>query len=178
MNFSAYLDVRPNDDIVDILGFLSFEMVRALCVNALEVRAYLKRSRSGGPSRPVPNRSPTKRKTTISSGGSGPLTNGAKEGLSEIVESPNSQSPEDATGAAAAAIVSSIGSATSLPPVRSRNRTQPSALFAAPPSEKQPLLPSHVLEAFATMQRRQDSVRCGVLGTFRGRKGKGRIALV
>ncbi|KAL1408906.1 Transcription initiation protein spt3 [Vanrija albida] len=29
INFSAYLDVRPNDDIIDILGFLAFEMVSA-----------------------------------------------------------------------------------------------------------------------------------------------------
>ncbi|EIW73119.1 hypothetical protein TREMEDRAFT_26842, partial [Tremella mesenterica DSM 1558] len=41
VNFAAYLDLRPNDDIIDILGFLSFEMVRSLCVTALAVRDRL-----------------------------------------------------------------------------------------------------------------------------------------
>ncbi|KAL0243695.1 hypothetical protein I308_105665 [Cryptococcus tetragattii IND107] len=50
INFSAYLDVRPNDDIVDILGFLAFEMVRSLCVTALDLRERLEKTKteSGG----------------------------------------------------------------------------------------------------------------------------------
>lgn len=48
INFSAYLDVRPNDDIVDILGFLAFEMVRSLCVTALDLRERLEKTKTEG----------------------------------------------------------------------------------------------------------------------------------
>lgn len=48
INFSAYLDVRPNDDIVDILGFLAFEMVRSLCVTALDLRERLEKTKTTG----------------------------------------------------------------------------------------------------------------------------------
>jgi transcription initiation protein SPT3 len=37
-NMSAYVDVKPNDDLIDILGFLSFEMVRTITEAALEVK--------------------------------------------------------------------------------------------------------------------------------------------
>ncbi|CDZ97838.1 Histone acetyltransferase PCAF/SAGA, subunit SUPT3H/SPT3 [Phaffia rhodozyma] len=38
VNLSAYLDVKPNDDIIDILGFLCYEMVHTLCTSALKVK--------------------------------------------------------------------------------------------------------------------------------------------
>jgi transcription initiation protein SPT3 len=41
LNHTSYLDLKPNDDVTDILGFLSFEMVRTLCVSALELRRGL-----------------------------------------------------------------------------------------------------------------------------------------
>ncbi|KAG5462885.1 MAG: TFIID-domain-containing protein [Olpidium bornovanus] len=37
-NLAAYLDVKPNDDIIDILGFLTFEMVSTLTCSALGVK--------------------------------------------------------------------------------------------------------------------------------------------
>ncbi|RKP27598.1 hypothetical protein SYNPS1DRAFT_12440, partial [Syncephalis pseudoplumigaleata] len=37
-NMSAYVDAKPNDDLIDILGFLSFEMVRTITEAALEVK--------------------------------------------------------------------------------------------------------------------------------------------
>jgi len=41
MSLPAHLDIRPNDDTIDILGFLAFEMVRALCLGGLEVKKAL-----------------------------------------------------------------------------------------------------------------------------------------
>ncbi|KAE8211260.1 hypothetical protein CF327_g4966 [Tilletia walkeri] len=42
INAPAYLDgSKPNDDIIDILGFLAFEVVRELCEGALEVQKEL-----------------------------------------------------------------------------------------------------------------------------------------
>ncbi|KAF9100995.1 Transcription initiation protein spt3 [Mortierella sp. AM989] len=37
-NMSSYIDMRPNDDIIDILGFLTFEMVTTLTETALKVK--------------------------------------------------------------------------------------------------------------------------------------------
>ncbi|CAJ0763285.1 1169_t:CDS:2, partial [Entrophospora sp. SA101] len=37
-NMSAYIDMKPNDDIIDILGFLTFEMVSKLTETALLVK--------------------------------------------------------------------------------------------------------------------------------------------
>ncbi|PWN91177.1 TFIID-18kDa-domain-containing protein [Acaromyces ingoldii] len=41
INAGAYLDVKPNDDIIDILGFLAFETVRELCLGALAIKQAL-----------------------------------------------------------------------------------------------------------------------------------------
>ncbi|KAJ9103953.1 hypothetical protein QFC21_002416 [Naganishia friedmannii] len=38
INASAFLDVKPNEDVMDILGFLAFEMVRTLCMAGLQLR--------------------------------------------------------------------------------------------------------------------------------------------
>ncbi|KAG8926529.1 Transcription initiation protein spt3 [Tulasnella sp. 418] len=43
LNLPPHLDLR-NDDTVDILGFLAFEMVRSLCVGGLEVKRALEES--------------------------------------------------------------------------------------------------------------------------------------
>lgn len=40
-NMSAYVDVKPNDDIVDSLGFLTYEMVSKLTTTALQIKRDL-----------------------------------------------------------------------------------------------------------------------------------------
>lgn len=46
INASAYLDVKPNDDIIDILGFLAFEVVRELCLGAVAIKKSLEEQRA------------------------------------------------------------------------------------------------------------------------------------
>ncbi|KAI0034084.1 transcription initiation factor IID, 18kD subunit-domain-containing protein [Vararia minispora EC-137] len=41
LNLPSNLDLKPNDDTVDIVGFLAFEIVRSLTVAALEVKKNL-----------------------------------------------------------------------------------------------------------------------------------------
>ena len=118
--------MRPNDDIIDILGFLAFEMVRSLCVTALEVREQLERSSGSADS---------KRKAAGGDGG--------------VSKRPRLD----------------VGS-------------QPRFLFAPPPSARQPLLPSHVLEAFAQIQRKQTNNRMSGMRNWRGGMSRARIALV
>jgi len=44
LNLPSHLDLKANDDTVDIVGFLAFEMVRSLTVAALEVKKALEES--------------------------------------------------------------------------------------------------------------------------------------
>lgn len=152
INFSAYLDVKPNDDIIDILGFLAFEMVRSLCVTALEVR-----ERHEAPLRQPPQpqasgaggTSPVKRKSTINIHDS-PVKRARSDRISPDHDSANTNG----------------------------RRHVPVPLFAAPPSARQPLTSAHVLEAYAQIQRQQAANRVGGMRNFRGSLTKGRMALV
>ncbi|WWC97279.1 hypothetical protein V866_004158 [Kwoniella sp. B9012] len=140
VNFSAYLDVKPNDDIIDILGFLSFEMVRSLCVTALELRESLELTKPQSER----NTSPVKRKSTNETSPS----NSKKLKLEDGNENKKNTS------------------------------NQPISLFAPPPSARQPLLPGHILEAFAQIQRTEAASRVGGMRNFKSGLGKGRLALV
>ncbi|KAF8558734.1 TFIID-domain-containing protein [Imleria badia] len=44
LNLPAHLDLKPNDDTVDIVGFLAFEMVRSLTLAGLDVKRSLEES--------------------------------------------------------------------------------------------------------------------------------------
>lgn len=177
INFAAYLDVRPNDDIIDILGFLAFEMVRSLCVTALDVRARheqpIQRVASGSGSNSNPsnvNSNSTPINTSKPSGPGSPikrkLTIDNSPNKRRQIDHPSSTSPETTE--------------TALP-----RRSQPTPgprvpipLFAAPPSARQPLTQAHVLEAYAQIQRQQAASRVGGMRNFRGSITKGRMALV
>lgn len=181
INFSAYLDVRPNDDIVDILGFLSFEMVRSLCVTALEVREQLERSAPTYPPRNPQKRSttshnptnhtttiasPTKRKSiSISTPHDGNSSSPNKKLKSDVL------SPETFTQ-------TPLPTNHSPPKRNTHHNPPPVPLFAPPPSARQPLSPHFVLEAFAQIQREQASNRVGGMRNFRGGMGRARVALV
>lgn len=156
INFAAYLDVRPNDDIIDILGFLAFEMVRSLCVTALDVRTR----HETPPIRAAPTTtattitaSPVKRKSIV----------GESPNKRRRSEHPASTSPEADAGVSRKA---QTGPRVPVP------------LFAAPPSARQPLTTAHVLEAYAQIQRQQAASRVGGMRNFRGAITKGRMALV
>lgn len=44
MNLPVHLDLKANDDTVDIVGFLAFEMVRSLTLAGLDVKKSLEES--------------------------------------------------------------------------------------------------------------------------------------
>ena len=44
LNLPAHLDLKANDDTVDIVGFLAFEMVRSLTLAGLDVKRSLEES--------------------------------------------------------------------------------------------------------------------------------------
>lgn len=150
INFSAYLDVRPNDDIVDILGFLAFEMVRSLCVTALEVREQAEKITPAMTARNNAAASPSKRKATLT-GDSPSKRARLDDGLSDT-PTPGGE--------------------------EARRQAPAQSLFAPPPSARQPLLPTHILEAFALIQRKQTASRVGGMQNWRGGVSRSRVALV
>lgn len=130
-------------------------MVRSLCVTALEVREQLDTAapvvRNGGA-----NTSPTKRKATL--GGEASPSKRARHEPEGVSEDATPGGTEEAR--------------------RFNAPPQPRSLFAPPPSARQPLLPSHVLEAFAQIQRKQTSNRIGGMQNWRGGISRTRVALV
>jgi transcription initiation protein SPT3 len=132
-------------------------MVRSLCVTALEVR-----ERHEAPLRQAQS------SVTSTSKASGPNNTSPVKRKSTLLDSPNKRtrtSPELAD--------------------RERERDQsttrrhaPAPLFAPPPSARQPLTSTHVLEAYAQIQRQQAANRVGGMRNFRGGLAKGRMALV
>ena len=172
INFPAYLDIKPNDEIVDILGFLSFEMVRSLCITALAVRERMERHALPPVRKPTTVRpgSPVKRKREIADS---PTKRFKADGGAPIVMSPEPVTPAAHTGSGSAGDPSTGRKLTTLAPA------QGISLFAAPPSARQPLLPAHVLEAFAQIQREQAASKTRGMNNFRGGGfGRGKIALV
>ena len=172
--------MRPNDDIIDVLGFLSFEMVRSLCVTALEVRDRLDRPAIGATSnitrKSTRPGSPTKRKLTAIEAGSlqQSPTKKVKDG-GVVVTTSMVTSPEPVTPA--------NNTTTNESSAARKHASHPAvhggSLFAPPPSARQPLSPAHVLEAFAQIQREQAANRTKGLGNWRGGAlGRGRVALV
>ncbi|WWC67142.1 uncharacterized protein I206_101049 [Kwoniella pini CBS 10737] len=142
VNFSAYLDVKPNDDIIDILGFLSFEMVRSLCVTALELRENLELTKpnNNNNNENSPNKN-KKRKLELN------------DSLNKNLKLDNNNNNK-------------------------QQQQQNLSLFQPPPSERQPLLPFHIFEAFSQIQRIEATSRVGSMKNFKSGLGKSRVALV
>jgi transcription initiation protein SPT3 len=169
INAGAYLDVKPNDDIIDVLGFLAFEVVRELCVGAIalknsfeEEEAQLKRLANGS----------RKRREIIENGNGNGQLNAEEIGNEDGVDDVNGKG----TGSSSSKRKDApIGSAQSSPNKRNKNGTAagPDAetqkdsgdsscgLFTMPPAKSSPLMTSHVREAFARLQRNRAVLSAG-----------------
>lgn len=172
INAGAYLDVKPNDDIVDVLGFLAFEVVRELCVGAIalknsfeEEEAQLKRLANGSRHR----RDLVENGNGVTSARRQLGTTGADEaneeqhdideangkgddGRDKRKDAPNGNSAQSSptkrtkTGSGGVAVITeSEGTADA--------GDSACGLFTMPPAKSSPLMTSHVREAFARLQR-------------------------
>lgn len=52
-NMNAFIDVKPNDDILDIFGFLTYEMVSKLTTTALQIKRDVKANKGGNKDEPI-----------------------------------------------------------------------------------------------------------------------------
>lgn len=141
INFAAYSDVKPNDDIIDILGFLAFEVVRELCVGAMAIKAELEGSSSAaGPSR-------SGAAAAASSTHEGEARDDAVAGSSSgSAGKRRLSSPDDSRGAKRR---------------RSGSPEEACTLFTMPPVKESSLMPAHIQEAFARLQRKAPALGTG-----------------
>ncbi|KAF9428107.1 Transcription initiation protein spt3 [Podila epigama] len=143
-NMSTYIDMRPNDDIIDILGFLTFEMVTTLTETALKVKKEEDEKqrlyREAVVAAKNKNKSGADSSNNINSFGSG---SGSSGGAGGAGVGGGGNSNDDGQGE------------------DSRNSGDTSmdldedipGLFSLPPSEQSPLQPRHIREAFRRLQR-------------------------
>ncbi|KDN48436.1 TFIID-18kDa-domain-containing protein [Tilletiaria anomala UBC 951] len=165
INAGAYIDVKPNDDIIDILGFLAYEVVRELCISAVAIRdAEEERNHTSTESIDKSNPDLSKEDEYAS---------GNTSGLSIAANSRKRKMTIDSTTSAGRNNVSPrkrarqgngpSGEATStyLGEGNDRNHTgdglvddgELCSLFTVPASKHVPLTAAHVQEAFARVQR-------------------------
>ncbi len=148
-------------------------MVRSLCVTALEVRNRFDRptpASVASSNMPKPIRRATVTMTTTQES---PTKKARMDLVGGVVAS-----PEAATTPAPGTMEHRKHTGTGTAVVSGTGAHYPISLFAPPPSARQPLLPCHVLEAFAQIQRQQASSRAGGMRNFKGGLHRGRIALV
>lgn len=125
-NMSAYIDMRPNDDIIDILGFLTFEMVTTLTETALKVKKEEDEKQRLHREAVVA----AKNKNKLAEGTSGPGGGSGGGGGTEDNNGEDVKSGDD------------MDLDDDIP-----------GLFSLPPSEQSPLQPRHIREAFRRLQR-------------------------
>ncbi|KAF9583977.1 Transcription initiation protein spt3 [Lunasporangiospora selenospora] len=129
-NMSSYIDMRPNDDIIDILGFLTFEMVTTLTETALKVK------------REEDEKQRMNREAAVAAKKQGGANNN-NNGTDDTVI----KTGDDGSG------VNGNSGAGGTGEEDMELDEDPPGLFSPPPSEQSPLQPRHIREAFRRLQR-------------------------
>ncbi|KAG0251477.1 Transcription initiation protein spt3 [Actinomortierella ambigua] len=156
-NMSSYIDMKPNDDIIDILGFLTFEMVTTLTETALKVKAEEDEKQRLVKEASKNNNRPNKGDATTSVGGPGGPGTGAGAGAGAGAGTGAGAGAGAGTGAGAG-----VGAGAGAGGTGDNSDTtgddmdiddELPGLFSPPPSEQTPLQPRHIREAFRRLQR-------------------------
>lgn len=148
LNLPAHLDLKPNDDTVDIVGFLAFEMVRSLTLAGLDVKKSLEESYLRDDYTPSTS-SPLLGKRKVNSMGMG--IGGGKRARRDGGD--DEDDDEDAP----------------LPT---------SSLFLPPPEARTALRPEHIQDAFARMQGDWAHHRSAGMRNWRGGLVRTRVSLI
>ncbi|PWN42142.1 TFIID-18kDa-domain-containing protein [Ceraceosorus guamensis] len=196
INAGAYLDGKPNDDMIDILGFLAFEVVRELCEGALKIKQQIEeqteeKKRGLGREKRLRSGNAQARAGLVER--SSRLVDG-KDGASENIGDAEARQGVMGTSADRSGMTTSastpalnlhenIGRASS-PQAPQAMRASPSradhdescTLFTMPPIKTSGLDLSHIQEAFARLQRKRPALGVGGGGISGGlRRTKYRI---
>ncbi|KAL1922357.1 uncharacterized protein VTP21DRAFT_9896 [Calcarisporiella thermophila] len=153
-NMAAYIDMKPNDDVIDILGFLTFEMVSTLTEMALQVKKELTRDAEakgnllGKRKREDAARSENGDRAEV-------------DNLEKRESDSKNMNGEEGEGNNAVGGDDEGGKSSYM------------NLFSPPPSEQTPLQPSHIHEAFRRLQRSPQPLK-----NFRGGLVRTRVSLI
>lgn len=166
INSNAYLDVKPNDDIIDILGFLAFEVVRELCLGAVAIKKALEEQQAARLRAEV--QPPQKRKLERNAAASATKRPKSESGATAASDAEDSATTADRTVTATTDADADVDTAESTAAAAADDEL--CTLFSVPPSVETPLLASHIHEAFARLQRKHPAA----LSTgLRGSSGPG-----
>ncbi|SPC65122.1 related to SPT3 - general transcriptional adaptor or co-activator [Ustilago sp. UG-2017b] len=191
INTNAYLDVKPNDDIIDILGFLAFEVVRELCVGAVAIKKSLEEQEAARVRADVQQQQQQQQQqqaqalpAASSSSSSAASAKRKQDDTSRDTEGEAAEKrakieASDMHGPAATtageADEAKNGEAADAQEADDEANTTANAkgaddelctLFTLPPSVETPLLASHIQEAFARLQRKHPpALTTGVRGS-------------
>ncbi|KAI7890337.1 transcription initiation factor IID, 18kD subunit-domain-containing protein [Mucor mucedo] len=163
-NMSSFVEVKPNDDIVDSLGFLTYEMVSKLTMTAIKIKRDL--MEAAGKKEDEPSGLGHKRKREDEEEATTPLpviVTTTAEGDVVSQQQQQQQQQEDGSGSDEEEPNEIPGSPDS----------DSNGLFSLPSTEQTPLLPEHIYEAFRRLQQLPQPMK-----NFRGGLVRTRISLI
>ncbi|KAN0097214.1 hypothetical protein V8E55_001660 [Tylopilus felleus] len=148
LNLPPHLDLKPNDDTVDIVGFLAFEMVRSLTLAGLDVKksleeSYLRDDYAPSTSSPLLG----KRKATSMVMGIDGVKRARRDGGDDDDDDDDAPLPT-------------------------------SSLFLPPPEARMALRPEHIQDAFSRMQGDWAHHRSAGMRNWRGGLVRTRVSLI
>ncbi|KAF9896193.1 Transcription initiation protein spt3 [Lobosporangium transversale] len=155
-NMSAYIDMKPNDDIIDILGFLTFEMVTTLTETALKVKREEDEKQRLYREAVVAAKSKSNQQDSSNGnsngngGGGGNGTNNSNGGAG------GSHDENSNSGSNNGGVNGNNGNSGGDDNIGGEDMDLDDdmpGLFSLPPSEQSPLQPRHIREAFRRLQR-------------------------
>ncbi|ORE08605.1 TFIID-18kDa-domain-containing protein [Rhizopus microsporus var. microsporus] len=163
-NMSAFVEVKPNDDIVDSLGFLTYEMVSKLTLTAIKIKRDMMAAAGEQEDEPVGLGHKRKREQENQKSVKRTESSLSNDGISIIVTS------ADGTTATTTTTESSPGSEKEQNPSFDADNQ---GLFMPSRSEQTPLLPEHIHEAFRRLQQVPQPLK-----NFRGGLVRTKISLI
>ncbi|CAO3679953.1 unnamed protein product [Rhizopus stolonifer] len=154
-NMSAFVDLKPNDDIVDSLGFLTYEMISKLTLTAIKIKQDIMEATGEQENEPKGL--------------------GHKRALEQEAHK-NTKRRETGNDSVTITVTSADGTTINQEPEPEDTLSFDSdrqGLFMSPMSEQTPLLPEHIHEAFRRLQQIPRPLK-----NFRGGLLRTRISLI
>ncbi|ORZ23071.1 transcription initiation factor IID, 18kD subunit-domain-containing protein [Absidia repens] len=161
-NVSSFVEVKPNDDIVDSLGFLTYEMVSKLTAMALQIKRDLmeadgKKEEEGGPAAAAAKKRKREEESEDVEGGGHDGKEKEDNQVVVVVTSTDDKGPQQSK------------------PLdkKTTEEEERAGLFSLPSTEQTPLRPEHIHEAFRRLQQAPQPIK-----NFRGGLVRTRISLI
>jgi transcription initiation protein SPT3 len=164
-SMSSFVEVKPNDDIVDSLGFLTYEMVSKLTMTAIRIKRDLMEAVGKKEDEP------------IGLGNTAGLKRKREEEEVQTSQTSNTAAVENATQNDTIDENSSQEKPSNNDESDKKDKSESpednNGLFSLPSTEQTPLLPEHIHEAFRRLQQLPQPLR-----NYRGGLVRTRVSLI